>query len=134
MECTPKIKFFLWLIMWGRIPCAVHLAQRNIIPNPFCLFCPNVEEDMNHLFRDCPRAAEFWGEAQKANHPQNGTSLPFREWLEYNINQKEPPTHTSAILSSVFVYFLWVFGLGETHGCLKRSLRLLFRCGRKPFG
>lgn len=61
-RCPPKIKIFHWLIMWHMLPTASHLASRQIIPNSYRPFCPNVHEDSKHLFMLYPRAHEFWNE------------------------------------------------------------------------
>lgn len=58
-RCPPKIRFFLCLSMWHRLPTASLLASRQVIPNNNCPFCPNSQEDITHIFLNCPSLRNF---------------------------------------------------------------------------
>nr|XP_033516803.1 uncharacterized protein LOC117281097 [Nicotiana tomentosiformis] len=55
-----KIKFFLWLVVHGRLPTSQHLHSRGINLNPFCFFCNKEEETICHIFLRCDNAKPFW--------------------------------------------------------------------------
>nr|XP_021852025.1 uncharacterized protein LOC110791584 [Spinacia oleracea] len=104
-RCPPKIQFFLWLILWNRLPTASHLASRQIIPNGKCQFCPHDQEDIGHLFLYCPRATEFWNQLEftdKFKHLQND----FENWFLENLKCTEPST-MSVPNQTVFAFSLW---------------------------
>lgn len=105
--CAPKIKIFLWLICWGRLPSASHLAYRSIIPNPNCSFCPTNEEDISHILRNFPRALEFWEESGISQHELNGNTNNLLDWLYYNLTRKDLNNKFPAPWSSVFIYSIW---------------------------
>ena len=44
LEIPPKIRLFLWLLRWDRIPQSYLLHQRNTTPSPICPSCPTCVE------------------------------------------------------------------------------------------
>ncbi|XP_056687896.1 uncharacterized protein [Spinacia oleracea] len=123
-NCAPKMRVFLWLICWGRLPCASHLAHRNIIPNPNFSFCPNSEEDATHIFYKCPRALEFWEEVGISLQDLNGTGNTLLDWLHYNLTRSDLNNKLLAPWPTFFIYSIW---------CLwNRRNRWVFRKESKP--
>jgi hypothetical protein len=62
-RCTPRVKFFAWLILVDRLNTKDMLQRRhlNIEGNPICIMCNLGElETTEHLFFDCPFAKECW--------------------------------------------------------------------------
>ena len=62
-KCTPRLKFFAWLILMDRLNTKDMLQRRNfhVQPNSHCVMCnAGVVEDLRHLFFDCPFAAACW--------------------------------------------------------------------------
>jgi hypothetical protein len=62
-KCIPRLKFFAWLILADRLNTKAMLSRRNFIvqPDVFCVLCNDqVEEDISHLFFDCPFATSCW--------------------------------------------------------------------------
>ncbi|XP_058775361.1 uncharacterized protein LOC131649626 [Vicia villosa] len=58
-----RILIFGWRLIWNRLPTKVDLAKRGILANPNdirCPFCPNFEEDLNHLFFECSFNNLWW--------------------------------------------------------------------------
>lgn len=62
---------------------------------------------MSHLFRDYPRASEFWKEATNDIYPFFNDSLPFNDWVNCNMKLKDPPNNSSSPMSTVFAYSMW---------------------------
>ena len=103
----PKHKMFLWQIRWNRMPTNSNINYRMISHPSNCSFCPDKEENMDHILRSCHKASEIWG---KIGFPLDN-SLLFQEWLKsncsvdlnYNLNQKD-----EKIPSNVeFVFTIW---------------------------
>ncbi|XP_056685392.1 uncharacterized protein [Spinacia oleracea] len=106
-RCPPRIQFFLWLILWKRLPTAFHLASRHIIPNPHYIFCPTAQEDMAHIFLHCPRAQEFLSEV--AFKPMiNHVNVDFEYWFLENLkNNSTDPNPNTPLPQTLFAFCLW---------------------------
>eukprot|EP00253_Pinus_taeda_P008935 PITA_08935 len=59
-EVIPKIKFFIWLLLKGKVLTAENLSKRGINGPSRCPNCCTAEETMFHLFIDCPFARRCW--------------------------------------------------------------------------
>lgn len=62
-SCTPRVKFFIWLIMVDRLNTKSMLKRRNlhIQDDEICVMCDTgEEEDIEHLFFRCPFAIQCW--------------------------------------------------------------------------
>jgi hypothetical protein len=62
-SCTPRIKFFAWLVLVDRLNTKSMLRRRhmNIQGTVTCVMCNSgAEETIDHLFFDCPFAKECW--------------------------------------------------------------------------
>ncbi|XP_023759766.1 uncharacterized protein LOC111908165 [Lactuca sativa] len=56
-EVPLKVYCFIWRAKMGRIPVAVELAKRGVVPeNLTCPMCNEYEEDSNHVLVDCSYA------------------------------------------------------------------------------
>jgi hypothetical protein len=59
-KCTPRVKFFAWLVLVDRLNTKTMLRRRNLSDeddDEHCMLCPaGTEEDLDHLFFDCPFA------------------------------------------------------------------------------
>lgn len=59
-QCTPRVKFFVWLILMDRLNTKTMLRRRNlnVQGDVYCVMCnASIEEDIEHLFFECPFAA-----------------------------------------------------------------------------
>jgi hypothetical protein len=62
-KCTPRIKFFFWLLLVDRLYTKTILTRRNIgaRENDLCVMCNmGVNETIEHLFFNCPFAIQCW--------------------------------------------------------------------------
>ena len=62
-KCTPRLKFFAWLLFVDRLNTRSMLIRRhfNVQPNSWCVLCSsNSDEDTEHLFFSCPFASTCW--------------------------------------------------------------------------
>lgn len=82
--CTPKIKFFLWLAWWNRLPTNQLLQCRNIIPSPLCPLCSLHVESSIHTLRDCRVASEVWALAKITL--STSPLMTSEEWLRHHLS------------------------------------------------
>ncbi|CAO1939556.1 unnamed protein product [Urochloa humidicola] len=62
-KCTPRLKFFAWLLIVDRLNTRDMLLRRrcHLQSGAQCVMCDqNVVEDRDHLFFDCPFADHCW--------------------------------------------------------------------------
>ncbi|KAD7117550.1 hypothetical protein E3N88_04818 [Mikania micrantha] len=56
-----KVNSFVWRVSLNRVPVRVNLLARGVtIPTSGCPLCSNDDEDVDHLFFNCPVAQETW--------------------------------------------------------------------------
>eukprot|EP00253_Pinus_taeda_P033267 PITA_33267 len=83
-EAIPKIKFFNWLLLKGKVLTAENLKKRGIISPSRCPNCCSVEETIQHLFLDCPFAKRCWIKLSSLGNinwqPQQSISETILEW------------------------------------------------------
>lgn len=55
----PRVQFFVWLLVQGRIQFRANLVMKNILEDASCELCGQVE-DCDHIVFRCPFAASIW--------------------------------------------------------------------------
>lgn len=65
-QCQPKHKVFFWLLISDRLSTRNMLRRKNMELESYdCVFCVNsTEETVQHLFLQCPFAAQCWQNIQ----------------------------------------------------------------------
>jgi hypothetical protein len=61
--CTPRVKFFAWLVLMDCLNTKTMLTRRNIHvhDDEFCIMCETREEEsIEHVFFTCPFATQCW--------------------------------------------------------------------------
>lgn len=58
--CLPKAGFFLWLAFQNRAPTADRLSRFGFVGPNWCVMCNHNNEDVDHLFLNCPFALKCW--------------------------------------------------------------------------
>ena len=103
----PKHKMFLWQIRWNRMPTNGNINYRMISHPSSCPFCPDKEENMDHILRSCHRASEIWG---NIGFPVD-KSLSFQDWMKNNcsldLNSKLNQNDTKLPSNVDFVFAIW---------------------------
>lgn len=102
--CIPRVKFFAWLILVDRLNTKTMLRRRhiNIQDDVFCVLCATgTEEDIDHLFFDCPFATQCWNSIGFSWD----TSMPLVERLVAANNDHNLPFFTEAAL--IATWELW---------------------------
>lgn len=62
-RCTPRIKFFAWLVVVDRLNTKPMLQRRHldVHDDDICVMCSSGQpKTIEHLFFECPFAAECW--------------------------------------------------------------------------
>ena len=85
-ETLPKIQFLIWLCLHDSLPTAHVLGSRGLILDPLCKLCNKHYETIEHLFRGCEVAHQFWMQLQVPHCTRNSFTFPFKAWMEVNCN------------------------------------------------
>jgi hypothetical protein len=83
-SAPPRVKFFVWLLLQGRIQCRHNLCKKTIVDSPICEVCNSEDETSEHIILRCGFAVAFWeaigfswssdqsiGELYQATRPNN---------------------------------------------------------------
>lgn len=66
---TPnKIKTFLWLMPYNRLPTNAYLSHISFFIPPHCHLCHDQEETIDHIFFQCLNATLFWDKLVQQSH------------------------------------------------------------------
>ena len=60
LQCSPKLKHFVWQITSGSLPVTKNLYSRGIKCDTLCQVCGIEEESINHVLFECPLAIQTW--------------------------------------------------------------------------
>ena len=60
LQCSPKLKHFVWQILSGILPVTKNLHSRRIKCNMQCQIYGDEEESINHVLFECPLALQTW--------------------------------------------------------------------------
>ncbi|KAL7211807.1 hypothetical protein ACSBR2_014628 [Camellia fascicularis] len=64
IKIPQKLRFFLWLILKGRLLTNQLRLVKHLAPSDICPRCGQHREDMKHLLRDCPTSKDIWTHIQ----------------------------------------------------------------------
>jgi hypothetical protein len=56
----PRVQFFGWLLIHGRVQCKTSLLQRKVVQDSTRELCNRAPETASHLIFHCAFAASFW--------------------------------------------------------------------------
>eukprot|EP00253_Pinus_taeda_P014551 PITA_14551 len=59
-ETIPKIKFFIWVLLKGKVLTSNNWQKQGIIGPSRCQNCQAAEETIQHLFIACPFSTTYW--------------------------------------------------------------------------
>jgi hypothetical protein len=63
----PRIRVFLWQLLWGKLPCSLQVAKRKGPSNGLCALCGE-PEDCDHIFFKCALARFLWAGVRELLH------------------------------------------------------------------
>lgn len=100
---NPRIVHFIWLVAHGGLATKDNLFSRIIVPNPFCMHCPNIVESNLQVFRDCPFARSIWNCFLPSSSSSLFFSQPLPLWLQSNCHSH--CVHSSGIPWAIILSF-----------------------------
>jgi len=59
-RAPPRVQFFAWLLLHGRLQCKSNLLTKKIVDDATCELCDGAPETAEHLLFFCPFSAAFW--------------------------------------------------------------------------
>jgi hypothetical protein len=59
-RAPPRVQFFAWLLVQGRVQCRANLLVKNIVDDSSCELCWGAAEDSDHIILRCPFALQVW--------------------------------------------------------------------------
>ncbi|XP_056854813.1 uncharacterized protein LOC108842133 [Raphanus sativus] len=105
VRCPPKMKHFLWQLLWGCIAVKKSLKARGIKGDIRCDICGASEESINHVFFECPPAVQVWALSTIPTHPDHfpGQSLFVNmDYLFWRVKPTMEEHHFAWIL-----WYIW---------------------------
>nr|XP_051229140.1 uncharacterized protein LOC127346942 [Lolium perenne] len=63
----PRIRVFLWQLLWGKLPCSLQVAKRRGPSNGLCSLCGE-PEDCDHIVFNCSLARFMWAGVRELVH------------------------------------------------------------------
>ncbi|CAN1176559.1 Putative ribonuclease H protein At1g65750 [Linum perenne] len=96
-----RIKFFLWLVIHGRLLTNVARQKRKMTDNASCPLCDNTEETIEHVLRDCRFATEVWRHVSDFDTSVSQWTLDAAAWLKHHLCSDR------SISFGVVCWYLW---------------------------
>lgn len=84
-----KFKTSLWLIFHNKLPINLLRARRGITPSDLRLRCNNSKENLEHLFRDCPKASMVWDFIPLGRLRRDRFANSISDWISTNLKKKK---------------------------------------------
>uniref|UniRef100_A0A803MXT4 Reverse transcriptase zinc-binding domain-containing protein n=1 Tax=Chenopodium quinoa TaxID=63459 RepID=A0A803MXT4_CHEQI len=70
LRVLQRVKVLLWLILHDRLMHNVNRFKRDLTNDPKCKVCPEHDETMAHVLRDCRAAREIWKQERNEMSPE----------------------------------------------------------------
>jgi hypothetical protein len=107
-SAPPKVKFFFWLVMYGRCWTTDRRFRHGLQDSNACIFCDQDAETMNHILLGCPFSHEVWETWLRKLHlqyivaVQDEPTIPW--WLQC---RKALPKQLRSGFDSLFFLIGW---------------------------
>ena len=117
-KCTPRVKFFAWLVLVDILNTKTMLRKRNLFDedDEHCVLCTaGIDEDLDHLFFDCPFSKRCW---EKIGMQRN-TGLSLYPRIAHARQQQNIPFFMEVV--TIAAWEIWkirndrVFNNGQVH-------------------
>lgn len=122
-RCTPRVKFFAWLVLVDRLNTKSMLQRRhlNVQDDALCIMCASGhEETIHHLFFECSFAKECWAKIQF----QWDDLLPLMDRLMQAPMAQTLPFYTEATL--IAAWELWKLRNDKVFQCREPTPNIWF--------
>jgi len=80
----PKVEFFMWLALLGKLNTKEKLCKRGILPanQDLCVFCSAQPENLDHVLLNCPFSWKVWITIAKEMGKELTVHPSFKEFYE----------------------------------------------------
>lgn len=106
-KVTLRAKFFMWKCLNNGIMVKQNLLKRGLAINPCCDQCPEIEESLLHVLRDCPKAKLIWDDLRANVVSLDFFSISGNEWLKTNCCNSDKTPGAGTPWNSVFMTTAW---------------------------
>ncbi|KAK0586448.1 hypothetical protein LWI29_007016 [Acer saccharum] len=109
LKLPPRVTFFLWILLHGKLLTNRHRAARGIAVDLICDSCRVSEEDMDHVFRKCSVSCKIWEDICNDITKNSSYTMEWNSWLWDNLKSNTLllgciPGH---LLFAVTLWFIW---------------------------
>ncbi|GLT29719.1 hypothetical protein SLA2020_045650 [Shorea laevis] len=111
----PKIKYFIWLLVHGRIKSMEFLHNLGIVQDPIGKVCNDHVETIDHIFRGCPSAVTVLNMLLPGSLDTNHTIMEFNSWIKLHIGKKTPSSFHRIPWTVIFCFALWMIWNQRNH-------------------
>lgn len=103
LQVPPKVRSFLWRVLWGCLPTRMNLRQRHVNVDGVCPYCARGLENAWHLLFGCSFAEACWRKAKLWHYIEDAmfTVSSFQD-LVFRMLDILPDDQTPS-----FVTYLW---------------------------
>ena len=105
LRLPQRVKTMLWLLH-GKLLTNAERCKRGIASDPHCKYCLGHVEDLDHLFRTCPKVTPLWWHLMEPCKGNIQRSLPFDQWIKENLKEKYF-THYEEDWQTTFAVSIW---------------------------
>lgn len=105
-----KIKYFLWLVTYGRLPTTQYLNSRDMNLNPICFFCNKEEETVEHQLIRCDNDNQCWKKLAQQSQPNLSISnlvISQTYWVHTLNKVKHQPFNDMLKQGHLIPLWLW---------------------------
>ena len=86
LKIPQKLKSYLWIVFYGKLLTNSLRMKRGLTNVSSCFSCLEME-DMNHIFRVCPKAVVIWSSLFKREWYSDTWDTPLLEWIKINLKK-----------------------------------------------
>lgn len=89
LKIPEKLKSFIWIILHNKLPTNQLRALRGMTTQDSCPRCNAGPEDINHLFRVCPKAADHWRATVFGQSMRGNLDSSIVDWCGKNLGKSK---------------------------------------------
>lgn len=89
LDCPQKLRFFMWLVVHGRLPTNEYRVKIGIEGVEDCNICLLAIDSLDHLLRTCPKSQQVWSNIIPLSKMNWFMNAPFKEWINDNLKDKK---------------------------------------------
>ncbi|GLT27441.1 hypothetical protein SLA2020_024380 [Shorea laevis] len=108
LPTLPKIKYFIWLLVHGKIKSMDFLHGLSIVQDPICKVCNNQVETLDHIFRGCPPAAAVLSRLLPGCLDMDHAMMDFGVWIKIQTSKMTPSSIHQIPWTIIFCFALWM--------------------------